>query len=61
MPYDLEPNPRHEHLILLGASVPPHGVTVLLDPSLPSCSGCWQDFIIHSITLYIQIGGSLWY
>jgi hypothetical protein len=26
--------------------------------------GCWQDFIcwpIHSIMLYIQIGGSLWY
>jgi hypothetical protein len=29
-------NPRHKHPKLLGASVPPRGVAVLLDPSLPS-------------------------
>jgi hypothetical protein len=30
-------NNRHEHPNMLGASVPPYGVTVLLNPSLPSC------------------------
>jgi hypothetical protein len=49
MPSDYGPYPRHEHLLLLGASVPPHGVTVLLLLDLlPSCGWFLAGF--HLLT-----------
>jgi len=37
----------HQSILELHLPIPPHGVNVFLlsDPSLPSCGGCWQDFI----------------
>jgi len=35
-------------MYLLGAYVPPHGVTVVLDPSMPSC--VWLLARLHLLT-----------
>jgi hypothetical protein len=50
MPYDYEPNPRHEYLHQLGESIPRHGVNVFLlsDPSLPSYG--WLLERLHLLT-----------
>jgi hypothetical protein len=62
MPKDWEPNPRHEYLHQLGESIPFHGVNVSLlsDPSLPSCG--WLLVGLHLLThpLYHALHPNRW-